>query len=175
MLTVLQGPLENCLCFFNLKVLCGVSQIHYSVPLFVLWVVVFTVWYAFAFILLGLVNNYSSFNTKFWHHICSKHLLRFLKGLGVPPCGQSALLPYICIFGMMTKTVCFAQLTISETDMLTVHWAVREISMIEKFLGPHGSSGEGQYLWLPFTKIHREWHKLPKTDSPFHILSFKPH
>ena len=32
---------------------------------FVLWVVVFTVWYAFAFILLGLVNNYSSFNTKF--------------------------------------------------------------------------------------------------------------
>lgn len=165
MLTVLQGPLENFLCFFNLKVLCGgLSNTLLCFTLLFLGLWLFTGWYAFAFILLSLVNYYSSFNSKFWHHICSK----VLKWGSVFLCVDSwlsALYLYIWDDGPMTKTVYFAQLTISETDVLTVHWAVREISMIEKFLGPHGSSGEGQHVLLPFKKSTREWHKLPKTDS----------
>lgn len=102
MLTVLQGPLENCLCFFNLKVLCGGlsnTLLCFTLLFFGLWL--FTGWYAFAFILLSLVNYYSSFNTKFWHHICSKHLLRFLNGAQCSSVWTVVSLLYICIFGMM--------------------------------------------------------------------------
>ena len=102
MLTVLQGPLENCLCFFNLKVLCGGlsnTLLCFSLLLLRLWL--FTLWYAFAFILLCLVNYYSSFNTKFWHHICSKHLLRFLNGAQCSSVWTVVSLLYICIFGMV--------------------------------------------------------------------------